>query len=284
MRPNGTRHRPTPILRSFHLKSLPGRNTLLPDRPTSLNFIIGVHRRDRQSTKLAANRFNGHVAFRCVLRARILRISGGVPVLRPGRSGTRDRPIRAQEAIQSCLHPRAGLRAGEEVQPAAVPERPREGRPGAGPQADRDAGEDLVPEPQVQDEKEADADAGVEPAGAERQEGGGEGARQGRRAPVPPEQVVAVPEALRLLPRHQRLPHIRATQQESLAEVRVEESAGVDDEPVPAVQHFHAPVSLLQLLPPLRHQHARPRRRAQRGSNRMKHTKAISQSQRTKVF
>lgn len=57
-----------------------------------------------------------------------------------------------QEAPRSVLQgPDAG--AGEALPPAALPVRAREGAAGAAPRPDADPGEDLVPEPPLQDEE-----------------------------------------------------------------------------------------------------------------------------------
>lgn len=62
----------------------------------------------------------------------------------------------AQKALQGRLLSCSGLRAGAPLQPPAVPVRPGAGGPGGVPEAHRDSGQDLVPEPPVQDETPPD--------------------------------------------------------------------------------------------------------------------------------
>lgn len=95
-------------------------------------------------------------------------------------------PAQAEEkAFQGRLFPRAGLRAGASLQPPAVPVRAGAGGPRGLPEAHRDSGQDLVPEPPLQDETPPDGRRpdGVDPGS---QEGGGEGFGEGRPETVQP--------------------------------------------------------------------------------------------------
>lgn len=109
----------------------------------------------------------------------------------------------AEEALPRGLLSRAGLRAGASLQPPAVPVRARAGRPGGLPEAHGNPGQDLVPEPAVQDEAPPDGRRpdGVHPGG---QEGGGEsvGARRPEtvRPGGDPAAPAALPAAVLLLP------------------------------------------------------------------------------------
>lgn len=64
-------------------------------------------------------------------------------------------PTQAPETQEAAgpLLPGAGVRAGAPLQAAEVPVRPGEGPPGRGAQTHPDPGEDLVPEPPLQDEE-----------------------------------------------------------------------------------------------------------------------------------
>lgn len=101
----------------------------------------------------------------------------------------------AEEALQSRLLPRTGLRAGAPLQPPAVPLRARAGGPGGLPETNRDTGQDLVPEPPLQDETPADGRRldGIHPGG---QKGSGEGSSAGRPETVRPRGDPAAPAAL----------------------------------------------------------------------------------------
>lgn len=112
----------------------------------------------------------------------------------PGREGSGSAQT-AEKALQSRVLPRAGLRAGTPLQPPAVPVRAGARRPGGLPEAHRDSGQDLVPEPSLQDETQADGRRpdGVHPGG---QEGGGEGSGAGRPETVQPGRDPAAPAAL----------------------------------------------------------------------------------------
>lgn len=77
------------------------------------------------------------------------------------------------EALARRLHAPAGARAGEEVQPPALPVRTGARAPGQRAAPHRDPGEDLVPEPTLQNQ--AEAAAGLLP------EVGGERCRRSRR-------------------------------------------------------------------------------------------------------
>lgn len=59
------------------------------------------------------------------------------------------------EALARCLHAPAGARAREEVQPPALPVRTGARAPGRRAAPHRDPGEDLVPEPALQNQAEA---------------------------------------------------------------------------------------------------------------------------------
>ena len=92
----------------------------------------------------------------------------------------------ASQAIASLVLSWAGLRAGATLPPPALPVGPGARRPGQGPEADRDPGEDLVPEPPLQDQAEAAA-AGAD-ACCLRQESRRHPPREGREADVPSQQ------------------------------------------------------------------------------------------------
>lgn len=101
----------------------------------------------------------------------------------------------AQEALQGRLLSRTSLRAGAPLQPPAVPVRPGTGRPGGLFETHRDSGQDLVPEPPLQDETSADGRRldGFDP-GSEKS--GGESFSAGRPETVQPRRAAATPAAL----------------------------------------------------------------------------------------
>lgn len=101
----------------------------------------------------------------------------------------------AEEALEGRLLSRAGLRAGAPLQPPAVPVRAGARRPGGLPEAHRDSGQDLVPEPALQDETPPDG-RGPDGVDSRGQEGGGESFGAGRPETVQPGRDPAAPAAL----------------------------------------------------------------------------------------
>jgi hypothetical protein len=74
-----------------------------------------------------------------------------------------------QEEAAGAVLPGPGLRAGEAVQAAEVPVGPRAGADGARAEADPHAGQDLVPESEVQEQApDGGPEGGEEPSGAQR--------------------------------------------------------------------------------------------------------------------
>ena len=75
--------------------------------------------------------------------------------VRIGRSGPENRnavPHDPAKEKEGAIHPGSGLRIGEKIQAAEIPVSPRERTPGQHDQPDPHTSQDLVPEPQVQEQ------------------------------------------------------------------------------------------------------------------------------------